>query len=485
MDRNLIITSILLFVGMIGIAVVQFFWLQKAVKYKEQDFDKNVYQALFEISKLIEDINVEPLMNEVFKGNYLSKTSTPNELMMKSYDENGKPAYFSISDSFSAEKYGAIKEKLKQALPLNIDNIQQLMVAQMVSIVPIQNYLDTQKLKDIIQSALIHHGIDTDFRFGITDIAPNNFVLISKNTPFAELYKTKYSIDLFPQSIIKQDKTLRLFFPEKNKYIYKSMWTVIAGSILFFLMTIVAFFLAFKIIFKQKKISEMKTDFINNMTHELKTPIATISIASEMLKDNSISSVPENRSKYANIIFEENKRLANHVEQVLQIARLEKGEIELNKDYRSIHAIIELTSKRFQLQLGELEGKIELNLHAQNDIAEIDELHFSNMINNLIDNAIKYNQNKPLIKINTSDYNLGIQIEVVDNGIGLSKENQTKIFDKFFRVSSGNVHDVKGFGLGLSYVLSIVKAHQGSITVESKLKEGTKFIIQIPTSQIE
>lgn len=483
-QRLIITTTILLLIGLLGIAIVQFVWLQKALKYKEQDFDKNVYQALYEISKYIEDVNIEPLMSEVFI-NKKKNISLDENMLMKSYDEEGNPINFSLSDSFSAEKFAAIKEKMKEAMPLHIDNIQQIMVAQLVSIVPIQNYLDTQKLKDIIQLSLLNHGIKTDFRFGVTDIAPNNFVIISKNTPFVELYKTKYSIDLFPRSIIKQDKTLRLYFPEKDNYIYKSIWKVIVSSIFFFIITVIAFLLAFKIIFAQKKLSDMKTDFINNMTHELKTPIATISIASEMLRDNSISSSIENRHKYANIIFDENKRLANHVEKVLQIARLEKGELELNKDYRSVNEIIEATAKRFQLQLEELGGIVQLNLNANNDILKIDEMHFANMINNLIDNAIKYNDKNPLIKINTSDTDLGILIEIIDNGIGLTKENQNKIFDKFYRVSKGNVHDVKGFGLGLSYVMSIVKAHNGKISVESKIKEGTKFSIQLPTNQID
>ena len=226
----------------------------------------------------------------------------------------------------------------------------------------------------------------------------------------------------------------------------------------------------------------MKTDFINNMTHELKTPIATISIASEMLKDNTISSSADNRNKYAGIIFDENKRLYNHVEQVLQIARLEKGELQLNLEDRDIHTIIQQAATRFHLILEEMNGKIELNLNAKNPIIKIDEMHFTNAINNLIDNAIKYNDKVPLIKINTLNIITGIQIEVSDNGVGLSKEDQHKIFEKFYRVSKGNVHDTKGFGLGLSYVQSIINKHHGKIWVESKLKEGSNFIIQIPSN---
>lgn len=224
----------------------------------------------------------------------------------------------------------------------------------------------------------------------------------------------------------------------------------------------------------------MKTDFINNMTHELKTPIATISIASEMLKDNSISESKENRAKYAGIIFDENKRLYNHVEQVLQIARLEKGELQLNLEDRDVHEIIKTTTNRFQLILEELNGKFELNLNATSYIYKIDEMHFTAAINNLIDNAIKYNDKVPLIKINTFNTTTGIQIDIKDNGVGLSKDEQQKIFEKFYRVTKGNVHDTKGFGLGLSYVQSIIDKHEGKVWVESKPKEGSTFSIQIP-----
>ena len=350
----------------------------------------------------------------------------------------------------------------------------------MTSLQPITEILDTSKLKEIIDQSLKAHGIKTRVRYGVTEYAPNNFVLLSRNAPLSELFRTPYSVDLFRRSMFDDSKTLKLLFPDRKKFLYTSMSPMILSSSIFFLMVVAAFILSFQIIFKQKKLSDMKTDFINNMTHELKTPIATISIASEMLKDNTISELKENREKYASIIFDENKRLYNHVEQVLQIARLEKGELQLNLEDRDVHAIISATAARFNLILEELDGKIELNLKAEHPILKVDEMHFTNVINNLIDNAIKYNDKLPLIKINTLNIITGIQIEVEDNGVGLSKEDQQKVFEKFYRVSRGNVHDTKGFGLGLSYVQSIVEKHHGKVWVESKLKEGSKFIIQLP-----
>ena len=248
-----------------------------------------------------------------------------------------------------------------EEFPSEVDNLQEFMVQQMTSLQPISEILDTSKLNQLIKETLQAHGIHTKFKYGITEYTTNNFVLLSKNAPLSELYKSPYSVKLFRRSMFDENKTLKLLLTEKKKFLYSSITPMIASSTFFFLMVVLAFYLSFKIIFRQKKLSDMKTDFINNMTHELKTPIATISIASEMLKDNSISESKENRAKYAGIIFDENKRLYNHVEQVLQIARLEKGELQLNLEDRDVHEIIKTTTNRFQLILEELNGKFEKN----------------------------------------------------------------------------------------------------------------------------
>ncbi len=496
MNKNLILfTSILLFLGLFGIGIVQIFWLKGAIKSREQDFDKAVFEAMNEMSIKIEDLTYKPIVSKMFESQKIH-TDVNGELIIEITDENGNEseykinqnAYSSISN-LSGETNNQYKENSPlfgsqndNTFPIEIDNLQEFMAQQMTSLQPITELLDTSKLNEIIKSSLSLHGIKTRFRYGVTEYAPNNFVLLSKNAPLSELYKTSYTVDLFRRSMFDDSKMLKLLLPDKKKYLYTSMSPMIVSSSIFFLMVVGAFILSFQIIFKQKKLSEMKTDFINNMTHELKTPIATISIASEMLKDNSISQSPDNRAKYAAIIYDENKRLYNHVEQVLQIARLEKGELQLNLEDRDMHSIITTAAGRFSLILEELKGKIELNLQAQYSIIKIDEMHFTNAINNLIDNAIKYNDKTPLIKINTFNIITGIQIEVIDNGVGLSKEDQLKVFEKFYRVSKGNVHDTKGFGLGLSYVQSIIDKHNGKIWVESKLKEGSKFIIQLPNN---
>ncbi len=504
MNKNLLIfISILLILGLFGIGIVQIFWLKSAIKSKEQDFDKSVHEALYEMSTKIEDLSYHPIISKMLQSKNIHSNEN-GDIFIEMTDDYREDNDHNLQEPSKLKNFTKKKQKkdnhsihsdyapflqepmvgVDHSYPLEIDNLQEFMMQQMTSLQPITEILDTSKLKQIIDESLKSHGIKTKVRYGVTEYAPNNFVLLSKNASLTELYKTPYSVDLFRRSIFEDCKSLKLLFPDRKKVLYSSITPMVISSTVFYLMIIAAFFMIIRIIFRQKRLSDMKTDFINNMTHELKTPIATISIASEMLKDNSISASAENRSKFAGIIYDENKRLYNHVEQVLQIARLEKGELQLNLEDRDIHSIITIAAARFNLILEELGGKITLNLNAQHPVVKIDEMHITNMINNLIDNAIKYNDKQPLIKINTLDTPTGIQIEVEDNGVGLSKEDQQKIFEKFYRVTKGNVHDTKGFGLGLSYVQSIVDKHNGKVWVESKLKEGAKFIIQLPTGNI-
>ncbi|MCB0300068.1 MAG: HAMP domain-containing histidine kinase, partial [Calditrichaeota bacterium] len=239
---------------------------------------------------------------------------------------------------------------------------------------------------------------------------------------------------------------------------------------------------------------DMKTDFINNMTHELKTPIATISIASEMLKDNSISESKENRAKYAGIIFDENKRLYNHVEQVLQIARLEKGELQLNIEDRDIHEIIQASAKRFHLILEELNGKIELHLNAENHIFKLDEMHFTAAINNLIDNAIKYNDKpNPTVEIGyiqpdesgtiEPDAEM-VSIYIKDNGIGIKEKHYDTIFRIFKRLHARDKFG-GGTGAGLTIVQKIIERHGGKIWLNSEINEGTTFYFTLSENKNE
>jgi two-component system phosphate regulon sensor histidine kinase PhoR len=233
-------------------------------------------------------------------------------------------------------------------------------------------------------------------------------------------------------------------------------------------------------ILKQKKISEMKNDFINNMTHEIKTPIATISLACEALGDKDILKSEQVYNNYINVISEENKRLGNLTERILQSAKLEKGQILLKKEEINIHEIIREAITNIRLQVENRGGKIHMQLNAENPVLQADKVHLTNVVFNLLDNANKYTLKSPQIWITTESAYSGLLISVKDNGTGISKSNQKKIFEKLYRIPTGNIHNVKGFGLGLSYVKTIVEEHGGKITLESELNKGSNFILYLP-----
>ena len=234
---------------------------------------------------------------------------------------------------------------------------------------------------------------------------------------------------------------------------------------------------------KQRKLSEIRTDFINNMTHELKTPISTISLSTEVLTNPKITNDPERLKNYANIIKEETERLRLQVDKVLQMATLDKNRLNLEMEEVNLHDVIKKTVEGFELILGSNEGKIEVSLKASNPVIKGDRIHLTNIFFNLIDNAIKYSKNKPKILISTVDYKNGLHIRVNDNGIGMNREQQKHVFENFYRVPTNDRHDVKGFGIGLNYVMKMVKKHHGKIQLKSELRSGSTFRIYFSTTK--
>ena len=236
---------------------------------------------------------------------------------------------------------------------------------------------------------------------------------------------------------------------------------------------------------KQKKLSEIKNDFINNMTHEFKTPLATISLAVDALRNEKVMQDRQKSNYFSGIIKEENKRMNKQVETILQAALSERQELQLNLQPIHVHQIILDVVENFQLQLEDKQGKADLQLNARNDLLEADEVHFTNLITNLIDNALKYSKDHVQIKITTHSSNKNLVIRMEDNGIGMTKETQRRIFEKFYRAHTGNIHNVKGFGLGLSYVKSVVDAHHAKIKVDSIVGRGTTFTMDFPLRKVE
>ncbi|MBC9930851.1 sensor histidine kinase [Chitinophaga qingshengii] len=275
-------------------------------------------------------------------------------------------------------------------------------------------------------------------------------------------------------------ETLMIITPVADDSITRQLGIMITGSILFTIIIITAFALTVRTLLNQKKLSEIKSDFINNMTHELKTPLATISLAIDAIGNEKVMSNADKIRYFSGIIKEENKRMNKQVESILQSALLEKDEIGLKLQAMDVHQVIRNTTDNLQLQLAGKNGVVDLQLDAINPVIMADDVHFSNVVFNLLDNAIKYSKEDLEIKIQTYNTRKSLFIIITDNGIGMSRDTISRIFEKFYRAHTGNVHNVKGFGLGLTYVKAIVDAHKGKIKVESTLGKGSKFTLEFP-----
>ena len=328
---------------------------------------------------------------------------------------------------------------------------------------------------------------DIKFEFAIIN-SGEDFEMKSKN--FEEAYWDTVSnkrlfVGIGPETAadlegITAPEHLIIIVPDFTKQIWGSLRWVILGAGAFMLVIVAAFFVTLRTLFNQKKVGEIKSDFINNMTHEFKTPIATISLAIDAIRNEKVQNDKEKLNYFTSIIKEENKRMNRHVESILQAALQEKQELQLKVSLVHINELIENILDTFVLQLDDKKGEVELKLNAKDDVLKVDQVHFTNMFSNLIDNAIKYSHENVRIKVTTHNTQNFLIISVQDNGIGMSKENSKRIFEKFYRVHTGNVHNVKGFGLGMSYVKMVVDSHKGKIKVDSTLGKGTTFIIEIP-----
>lgn len=345
---------------------------------------------------------------------------------------------------------------------------------------PLTQRISKDVLDTLIRKELLNKNITLDYDFWVK-LAKRDSVLYSKaSNPIDEVVPANtFKTTLF-NDIIRDPGMLYLSFPDKNAAIFNTMRVTMASSGILLLVLLFIFSYTLYTILRQKKVSEMKNDFINNMTHEFKTPVATIMIASEALKDPEVVEDTSRIKRLAGIIYDENVRLGNHIERVLSIARLEKNELQLQSDAVDMNDLIVAVTESMNLQLQKHGATLTLNLDAEQSTIIGDELHLSNVMYNLIDNAIKYSADAPQITCSTRNTERSLIIEVADQGIGITKEHSKRIFDQFYRVPTGNLHDVKGFGLGLNYVQDIVKQLGGTIKVQSEKDKGTVFIITLP-----
>ena len=379
-------------------------------------------------------------------------------------------------DSIQNVTQQRVKSKLRK-----LNNMMQRFTFQVID--PEENPLkrvSPKELDSIIYMELGQRSLPRNFNFGIKPGGTDSLIYIKDKNDKKELMTYGYMASLFPNDVFNREDLLLLYLGDKINFILKSLWPMLVSSFIFSLIIILVFAYTMHTILKQKRLADIKNDFINNMTHEFKTPIATISIANEAIKDPRIHSSQEKLEYYTSVIKDENERMLKQVEHVLQMAQIDKGELTLKKHDLDMHDVIYDAMGKVMLQLEQRNGIIEPDLQATNYMVHGDGNHLLNAVINLLDNANKYSPENPFIKVSSHNANGMLVISVKDNGIGMTKEVQRKIFETFFRAQTGNIHDVKGFGLGLSYVKAIMEAHGGNIEVKSEPGKGSTFTIELP-----
>lgn len=508
--------TFVLSLALAGLIFVQAYWINNSIEVKNQQFRGLTNRALESVvTKLERDEMLDRLISEAGKTQsdsitalipaqsdlarqlqgdleyeYLSQhygLQADNSVI--SFDVDGQKIsivpveeYLFPEQAYSTEiTEQSLRAGLSDRLNRKTITFENLMESILTEIPELEERVDPQVVDKLITNSLDERGISLAYEFAI-----------SKGTQFP-IYASQgfnrreanevYLRQLFPNDPVPGQNYLILYYPNEKNFIFRSMGFLGFSSAFLTISLILIFATTLYLMFRQKKVSEVKNDFVNNMTHELKTPISTISLAAQMLADTSITPSEERKRDLTKRILDESTRLKYDVEKVLQMAIFEKGKINLKLRSVPLHNILEDIIKNFELIIQNREGTLETSLDANNPMVEVDTVHFSNVISNLIDNGIKYSQGKPEIRLSTRRQNGHVKISIADKGIGMSKEQQKHIFDRFYRVPTGNLHNVKGFGLGLSYVKKMVEEHGGSIKLHSQLHKGSEFTILLPVKK--
>jgi Signal transduction histidine kinase len=364
-------------------------------------------------------------------------------------------------------------------------------VSQLVDSKPLAERIPLDLLGNSVREEIESRGIRSEYQYGVYSKSRSSYVIVNDHFVVEDsrpqmaqggvptLFSSPYKVALFTQDI-ESPGDLSLYFPNRTRIVIGSVLGMLSLSIVFTGIVLFSFWYTIKVIYRQKQLSEMKTDFINNMTHEFKTPIATISLAADSISSPMVINTPDKIKRFVDIIRQENRRMNSQVERVLQMALIDKKDFQLKLADLNLHELIEQAVSNFSLQVEKRDGSLRMDLGATNPVIEGDATHVASVIHNLLDNANKYSPEKPDITISTHTVPMGIEVVVTDKGMGISKEVRKHIFDKFYREHTGNVHNVKGFGLGLSYVKAIMTAHRGLVDVRSELGKGSSFILTFP-----
>ena len=420
--KTILITVLVTTLALMGVIITQYFWVKNAIALRKEQFDQTV------------NIGLKRVVNQLTM--IQNDTSIIRNYCLASSKD------FSLQSQYIRS-------------------------------------IDPPLLDSLVKTEFGNLDVDQEYYYGIFGETENEFLLGQFKGFEDKILQSEHILAV--SCIFQKDQyTLGIYFPNQPKFVLQSMKLYILLSAFFILVTIASFWFVIHSLFKQKKLSEIKADFVNNMTHEFKTPISTISVASEMLMKENVYENPEKLLKYAHIIFDENARLKNQVEKVLQVAILDRGDYKLRFKEIDVHEILQVLIDNFQMIISKNKGTVFSRLNAANSFIEADRSHFTNVLHNLLDNAEKYSREVPEITVSTWSNPSGIFICIEDKGIGMANEHLQHIFKKFHRIPTGDVHDVKGFGIGLFYVKTIVEAHGGTIKVSSEPGKGSKFTVFFP-----
>ncbi len=523
--RTIIGLVVLMGISLLGIIAVQLYWFNNSVAVRNELFDRSVNDAMNKAVRRLEtghDLKVirsisgkdsalwnsstpippppppPPPIPELEDLAVIIKRDTINQIISvtTSHQRNVPGNQGQTSQIFSVKSGKSIrysKSNIHNVVADSMVIVGNLDTKRVVGkkLMQLQNltnkiqieyrgwesgrHIDESQLRRLLKEELFDRAIPIDFQIAISG---GDSTAMKEPKAWGNL--KQYTVNLFPDDIFRKKVVFAVCFPDRDQFIGKKTTMLLGLSVGFTLIIFLTFLLSIYLIIRQKRVSEMKSDFINNMTHEFKTPIATISIAADSIANDKVIHDEERVRFFAGMIRKENLRMNEQVERILQIARLDRKEFEFNFQATDIHPLIEEAVNGFVLQVEKRGGSILLNLEAANPVVTTDPVHFTNLLCNLLDNANKYCTEAPVIRVKTTNAPQGILLSVEDNGIGMTKAVQSKIFDKFYRLPSGNIHNIKGFGLGLSYIKAILEANGGTIKVTSEPARGSRFVVFVP-----
>ncbi|MBQ9637494.1 MAG: HAMP domain-containing histidine kinase [Prevotella sp.] len=512
--RTIWIIAIIMGTSFLALLFLQLQYIREMAEMKKEQFDESVSRALYQASRNLElnetlrylekDVN-ETERRAFSQDSVGTRSGQPDGTLQQSHQYSVVGKDGTVYSSFMLKTIETKPSQMPKAMILRTDknaiseankSMQEIMknryiyqkalldevvynILYSASDKPLKERINFKLLDQDLKAELMNNGINIPYHFTVSTRDGREVYRCSDYSEDGEEYT--YSQVLFRNDAQSKMGVVKIHFPDMNSYIYSSVRFMIP-SIIFTIVLLITFVITLVLVFRQKRYSEIKNDFINNMTHELKTPIASISLAAQMMSDTSVKKSDQMTEHLGRVINDESKRLRFLVEKVLQMSMFDRKSSSFNKKELDLNEMVETIANTFSLRVEHTGGKIYTQIEAVDSAIYVDEVHFQNVINNLLDNAVKYRKpDQPIdIYINTWNDDQNLYLSIRDTGIGIKRENLKKVFDKFFRVHTGNVHDVKGFGLGLAYVKNIVELHQGEIKVDSELGKGTTFTIKLP-----